>query len=362
MAQNRGQKRKVEVGKSKPPTLKDVILLPSPTIKEVPRGWKREELYDKNFAVSAVEISEDMDECQIREKLNDVFCEKFLHIPEPKFEFVRSVGKKIPGCQSYNGKVVKHLSRQGPLYVRSTQDIATGMDIFKPHPKDESDTVLDDNEEENDEENDEEMKMDSDDDILMTSPFYSTICQPSHTAYNHLPTSSPTAESSLTVTYSLPGHNLNSSTTALRDTINERQECVITAVMVTCPTCNNCFSTEEIAEHADLCAEAPSGGLQSGVTYRNLVMQDMNTLPLDMDTDTKNKDITLKECLETLKANVQVKESRLYVRRKLLWQDFVNVTKSCKWFQPTNTLKIIFVGEPAVDGGGPKREFFTGTV
>ena len=128
--------------------------------------------------------------------------------------------------------------------LRSTHDIATGKDIFKAHPKDESHAVLDDNKEENDE----EIKLDSDDDILMTSPFYSTICLPSHTAYNRLPTSSSTAESSLTVTYSLPGHNLSSSTTALRDTI--------IAVMVTCPTCNNCFLTDEIAEHADLCAEA----------------------------------------------------------------------------------------------------------
>lgn len=30
-----------------------------------------------------------------------------------------------------------------------------------------------------------------------------------------------------------------------------------------------------------------------------------------------------------------------------------------KWFKPTSLLRVIFVGEPAVDDGGPKREFFT---
>ncbi len=31
-----------------------------------------------------------------------------------------------------------------------------------------------------------------------------------------------------------------------------------------------------------------------------------------------------------------------------------------KWFKPEAIPKITFSGEPAVDGGGPRREFFTG--
>jgi hypothetical protein len=31
-----------------------------------------------------------------------------------------------------------------------------------------------------------------------------------------------------------------------------------------------------------------------------------------------------------------------------------------KWFTEGAVLKISFAGEPAVDGGGPRREFFTG--
>jgi hypothetical protein len=59
-------------------------------------------------------------------------------------------------------------------------------------------------------------------------------------------------------------------------------------------------------------------------------MQDISITPLDDDTDTK--DVTLKECLETLQGNIQPEQSRLYVQSKLLWEDFVNVTKNYKWF------------------------------
>ena len=32
-----------------------------------------------------------------------------------------------------------------------------------------------------------------------------------------------------------------------------------------------------------------------------------------------------------------------------------------KWFKPKGKLKVTFAGEPAVDDGVPKHEFFTGT-
>ena len=291
-AQNRGQKRKLNAGKSKP-CLKDVILLTAPTKKEVTRGWRREELYDKN----SVENSEGMNESDIREKLNFTFHDKLLNIPEPKFSFVRAVGNKIinPGCESYNGKVVKHLSRQGPLYVRSTQDTAVGLDILKAQSADKSEDWDTDQEEKEEE----ILKLDSDDDTLLVSPFdvgASSNYQPS---------------TSFTVAHSpVHGTNVNTSSPsylpATRDTSPSNIEsCVITAVMVTCPTCNSSFSSEEIAEHADLYAEAAEGGLQSGITYGNLVMQDMSISPIEMNSDTKESEVTLKGWLVNLQAQVR---------------------------------------------------------
>jgi hypothetical protein len=127
----RSQKRtRNECGNSsKAAILKDVIMLPSPDIKVVPRGWKREKLYEKMFAISAVEIHDNMSENKIRQKLNKLFEKKISGFSEPKFHFVRAVGNKIidPGCQSYDGKVIKYLSKQGPIYIRATQKISSGI-------------------------------------------------------------------------------------------------------------------------------------------------------------------------------------------------------------------------------------------
>ena len=47
------------------------------------------------------------------------------------------------------------------------------------------------------------------------------------------------------------------------------------------------------------------------------------------------------------------------VRRKFLWDDYIAARKR-PWFKPEGTIRVDFIGEPAIDGGGPSREFFTG--
>ena len=50
---------------------------------------------------------------------------------------------------------------------------------------------------------------------------------------------------------------------------------------------------------------------------------------------------------------------RLKVRRNHMWSDF----KETRIKQRVNTgdrLKIVYIGEPAIDDGGPRREFFSG--
>ncbi len=129
----RGQKRKrdeCERGESsKQASLNDVILLPSPNMTVVPRRWKREELYGNMFAISAVEVHETMSEDDIRQTFNKIFEKKVVGLSETKFNFVRAVGNKIigPGCQSYDGKVIKCLLKQAPIYIRATQKIESGL-------------------------------------------------------------------------------------------------------------------------------------------------------------------------------------------------------------------------------------------
>ena len=44
---------------------------------------------------------------------------------EPKFYFVKTIGNKIVELNSgpFTGKVVKHVSKQGPLYIRATAEV-----------------------------------------------------------------------------------------------------------------------------------------------------------------------------------------------------------------------------------------------
>ena len=133
-------------------------------------------------------------------------------------------------------------------------------------------------------------------------------------------------------------------------------------VMITCPTCTMSFPAEETAVHADRCADLAEGFLPSHATYGDLVMQNVNVPEVDFNSSSEDIPCptSITECLTILRRNVKPELTSTYVRRKCLWEDFVNVTRHCKWFKPQNTLKVIFIGEPAIDGGGPKREFFTG--
>ena len=66
----------------------------------------------------------------------------------------------------------------------------------------------------------------------------------------------------------------------------------------------------------------------------------------------------LKDQICNLTANVQQEEIRVTVRRNHLWSDFSRARSD--YYSPLNTIKITFSGEPAIDDGGPKREFFSG--
>ena len=50
--------------------------------------------------------------------------------------------------------------------------------------------------------------------------------------------------------------------------------------------------------------------------------------------------------------------NKVHVRRNHIWGDTLRaVTKAS--FDPINPLRVTFIGEPAVDEGGPRREFFS---
>ena len=45
----------------------------------------------------------------------------------------------------------------------------------------------------------------------------------------------------------------------------------------------------------------------------------------------------------------------LRIRRKYVWQDFINYQDGKKRFKETANLIVMFIGEPSIDTGGPRR-------
>ena len=126
--------------------------------------------------------------------------------------------------------------------------------------------------------------------------------------------------------------------------------------VINCPTC---YCSTEIAEAEGLsCSRRTYGNLLMEFPHEDITSaDDQETMPI-----VENPKTDLNESLQALKTNVNEARSTIYVRRKVVWEDYVDASKHSKWLNPENSLKVNFIGEPAVDGGGPKREFFCGIV
>ena len=62
--------------------------------------------------------------------------------------------------------------------------------------------------------------------------------------------------------------------------------------------------------------------------------------------------------IRELQKNMGVSIDRINVQRKTVLADYLNTRKRRIWFKPENRIKDVFIGEPAIDYGGLKREFF----
>ena len=110
--------------------LKDRFMLPSPTASKVPRGRKREELSAKGFVSFAVQLNINMTQAEVEGIIFSEFGNKLAKCSEPSFEFLKAVNEKLikQDTKEWNGKVVKHMTGNGPLYVRSMQGLPMDPD------------------------------------------------------------------------------------------------------------------------------------------------------------------------------------------------------------------------------------------
>ena len=125
---------------------------------------------------------------------------------------------------------------------------------------------------------------------------------------------------------------------------------------IECPTCLQLFPVTEIADHADACCDICVG---------EVAFPDLDPLPCSFEMPQEQQridgDILLKDVISSLAESLSENPVRLNVRRKHMWSDFKEARIKQR-LNPGDRLKIVYVGEPAVDDGGPRSEFFSGVT
>ena len=139
-----------------------------------------------------------------------------------------------------------------------------------------------------------------------------------------------------------------------KDTDSQSGQEQLTARMVECPHCFQLFPIENIADHADLCIDDTVGEIDLQTVQEEYVSDLEDMLPVNGKTLKKVVQKLVDEHVNTLE-----EAKSLRVRRKCLWEDY-KAARSRGKLSPSRQIRIIFLGEPAIDDGGPKREFFSG--
>ncbi|CAB3987907.1 G2 M phase-specific E3 ubiquitin- ligase-like [Paramuricea clavata] len=149
--------------------------------------------------------------------------------------------------------------------------------------------------------------------------------------------------------------------------------------LIACPTCHNAFPAGEIELHADACAEEKYGSVNEN-QYNNIMEEfddiyeientshvetptinvyDNDEIPNDDILTPENHKQKIKDAVYRLNKLVPDKQNKYHIRRKTIFDDYVNARVRSKWMQPENKIRVAFVGEKGIDGGGPKREFLS---
>eukprot|EP00794_Sanderia_malayensis_P013425 gene13425-14805_t len=137
-------------------------------------------------------------------------------------------------------------------------------------------------------------------------------------------------------------------------------------VFIKCPTCRIHFPERDISQHAEICAETAHIATFSQLFAEIGVPQEIQPDPLSEDEDAANSAENTVPCavpdqmaiLKSLAHNLK-SQVRINVRHGRLFVDYVEARKRCSWILPENKLKVVFIGGPAIDTGGPRQEFLT---
>ena len=128
------------------------------------------------------------------------------------------------------------------------------------------------------------------------------------------------------------------------------------------PTCFESCSIHEIADHADSCADIWVGEVEGDEMQPagpdspdSVLVQD----PIQEHASAIPESTCIQVILSELCKEEVSTQARVNLRRTYIWNDFKDARKKNR-IQPNNLVKVVFLGEPAIDDGGPRREFFSG--
>eukprot|EP00794_Sanderia_malayensis_P001841 gene1841-2071_t len=270
------------------------------------KGTEREGLFSSGFVLSSFNLNTTENEDTIRNKLEEGFKDVLHGISSfRKFEFVRAVERSIVPIKiasELNGRAIYSIAgqRERPIYIQACEDISWRVN---------SDSHIFDSGSEADE---------STDEILSTTTF--------------------------TVDSQVQRENEIDVGSA-----EDKQEC---------PFCHNSFPTSVLAAHANSCIDLVniSTSMVAGESTDSVV-HDLLTSVLP---DKKELPQSLEDCLRMReKEFVALKKTAVAVRIKKAYSDAVQKFKLFFDKAPLGPISIEFIGEVAVDDGGPLREFFT---
>ena len=100
--------------------VKDIFLIPDPSIKIVPRKKKRQDYCINNLVASAVKFHSMMKEKDIRDEIGRSF-PKYDVTNFPELDFLKAVENIFvqPDVKEWDFKTIKHIYGQDPVYIRT---------------------------------------------------------------------------------------------------------------------------------------------------------------------------------------------------------------------------------------------------
>ena len=198
---------------------------------------------------------------------------------------MRAINSKIicarkQDCQSFDGRLLKHISGQAPLYIRATTDISSSLNVYLKNEESSDDSQSSEGDEEVDEQ-------------IIKSTMYQKDQKP-HVV--HVDDTDTSTTVSFPCNLTLPPASQEQACTSILPTTREQtclkqsgQEAlqstslkeVETGPLISCPTCDGQFKSNEIEEHADQCAESTWHGSEC-LMYANLMSSFENNSDTDM--------------------------------------------------------------------------------